>query len=68
MHIFDGRDDNTKVYLRKQNKNLALSKKKFAEYVIEKKKGFTFNMDEFSLIADVIENIVNAAESQEDIN
>lgn len=68
LHIFDGRDDNTKVYLRKQNKNLALPKKKFAEYVIEKKKGFTFNMDEFSLIADVIENIVNAAESQEDIN
>lgn len=65
LHIFDGRDENTKVFLRKQNDNLALPKKKFAEYVIGKTNGFEFNMNEFSLITAIVEKIVNEAESQE---
>ena len=68
LHIFDGRDENTKVYLRKQTKNLALPKKKFAEYVTGMADGFTFNMDEFALITSIIEKIVNDAETQEGIN
>lgn len=68
LHIFDGRDENTKVYLRKQTKNLALPKKKFAEYVTGRADGFTFNMDEFALITSIIEKIVNDAETQEGTN
>lgn len=68
LHIFDGRDENTKVYLRKQTKNLALPKKKFAEYVTGMADGFTFNMDEFALITSIIEKIVNDAETQEGTN
>ena len=65
LHILDGRDENSRVVLRSQrDKNIALVKKKFAEHVVAKDEGFDFNMSEFALIADVIEKIIDSAESR----
>lgn len=58
LHILDGGDDSTEVYLGEQDKNMALSKMKFATYIKEKHSGFDFDLSAFKPIVDIIDEII----------
>ena len=65
LHILDGRDANSIVSYANSDANIALSKMKFAKYVVEKRDGFIFNMDCFKQIIEILDKIVLLAETEQ---
>ena len=63
LHILDGGDETTVVYLGTQNKNMALNKMTFANYVKDRHSGFDFDMTVFQPIIDLINHIITDSKS-----
>ena len=58
LRILDGSDNNLVVQKNESDKNIALSKKQFAEYVVQKHKGFDFGFTSFKPLVDLVTEII----------
>lgn len=58
LHILDGSNNNLVVQAEGSDNNIALSKKKFAEYVAGRHDGFDFGFATFAPIVDLVSEII----------
>lgn len=64
LEIINGSGDKKVFMIDDDEKNYALTKDAFITHIENGDSGFNFNLDEFKLILDVIEKIVNDADNQ----